>query len=88
LEASNAAGREIRDDINAYSEQLSPYFRTDFKLGIRMNYKKFAQAFYFDVRNVTNQQNVFSESYSTRSKQVTTRYQTGFFPIFLYQVWF
>ncbi len=88
LDASNAAGREIRDDINAYSEQLSPYFRTDFKLGIRMNYKKFAQAFYFDVRNVTNQQNVFSESYSTRSKQVTTRYQTGFFPIFLYQVWF
>ncbi|MEN9640760.1 MAG: hypothetical protein RLZZ262_2629 [Bacteroidota bacterium] len=88
IEASNAAGREVRDIENAYSEQLSPYFRTDFKVGIRMNYKKFAQAFYFDVRNITNHQNVFSESYSSRSKQVTTRYQTGFFPIFLYQVWF
>jgi hypothetical protein len=88
VDQSIASGREIRDDNNAFTQQLTPYFRTDFKLGVRMNYKKFAQAFYFDVRNVTNQQNVFSLSYNSRAQQVTTRYQTGFFPIFLYQIWF
>jgi hypothetical protein len=88
LDQSIAAGREIRDEQNAYSEQYTPYFRTDFKLGVRMNYKKFAQAFYFDVRNISNQQNVFLESYSSRSQKINTRYQTGFFPIFLYQIWF
>jgi hypothetical protein len=88
LDQSIAAGREIRDDEAAFSQQLTPYFRTDFKLGIRMNYKKFAQAFYFDIRNISNQQNVFNLGYNARNQQVTTHYQTGFFPIFLYQVWF
>jgi hypothetical protein len=88
LDQSIAAGREIRDEEHAFTQQLTPYFRADFKIGVRMNYKKFAQAFYFDVRNVSNQQNVFSQSYNSRAQQVTTRYQTGFFPIFLYQIWF
>ena len=53
-----------------------------------MNRAKFAQAFYFDIRNITNQQNVFSQSYNSRSEKIETIYQTGFFPIFLYNVWF
>lgn len=88
LEQSIASDQEIRDEAHAFSEQYSPYFRTDFKLGFRMNRAKFAQAFYFDIRNITNQQNVFSQSYNSRSEKIETIYQTGFFPIFLYNVWF
>ncbi|MFM9984174.1 MAG: carboxypeptidase regulatory-like domain-containing protein [Flavobacteriales bacterium] len=88
LEQSIASGEEIRDEAHAFSEQYTPYFRTDFKLGFRMNRAKYAQAFYFDVRNITNQQNVFSQSFNNRSERIETIYQTGFFPIFLYNVWF
>ncbi len=88
FEQSLAENQEVRDETNAFSEQYTSYFRTDFKIGFRMNRKKIAQAFYFDVRNVTNQENIFSQSFNNRSDQVETINQTGFFPIFLWQVWF
>ncbi|MFN0031885.1 MAG: carboxypeptidase regulatory-like domain-containing protein [Flavobacteriales bacterium] len=88
LGQSLAQNQEVRDDVHAFSQQYTPYFRTDFKLGFRMNRTKYAQAFYFDVRNVSNQQNVFNQSFNNRSDQIETIYQTGLFPIFLWQVWF
>jgi hypothetical protein len=88
LDESIAAFKEVRDLNNAYSEQYKPYFRADMKLGFRMNRSKYAQAFYFDIRNVTNSQNIFIQSFSSRNNQVSTVYQTGFFPIFLWQIWF
>jgi hypothetical protein len=88
LEASRAQDREIRDESRAFEEQFTPYFRTDFKIGIRQNFKKFAHAFFFDVRNVTNQQNVFMYSYSRTTNDLRTTFQTGFFPIALYTVYF
>ncbi len=88
IDESLTQGREIRDQKNAFSEQYTPYFRTDMKLGFRMNRKKLAQAFYFDIRNITNQQNVFIQNYNNRTGEIRTTYQTGFFPIFLWQLWF
>jgi outer membrane receptor protein involved in Fe transport len=88
MDESIAAHKEIRDLNNAYSEQYKPYFRTDMKLGFRMNGSKIAQAFYLDIRNVTNNQNVFVENFNNRNNKVETVYQTGFFPIFLWQLWF
>ncbi len=88
LGQSLSENQEVRDDVHAFSEQYTAYFRTDFKLGFRMNRTKYAQAFYFDVRNISNQQNVFNQSFNNRTDEVETIYQTGFFPIFLWQVWF
>jgi hypothetical protein len=53
-----------------------------------MNGARVAQAIYFDVRNVTNHDNIFMETFNARSNRINTVYQTGFFPIFLYQIWF
>jgi hypothetical protein len=88
LDESIAQHKEVRDLGNAFSEQYKPYFRADFKIGFRMNRKGFAQAFYFDIRNVTNNQNVFIQNFNNRSNEINTTYQTGFFPIFLWQFWF
>ncbi len=88
LEASRAAGEEIRPEELSYGAQYDPYIRFDFKIGYRMNFKKFAQSIAFDIRNITNQQNVFMSNYSTRSGEIETTYQTGFFPVFLYSVYF
>lgn len=88
LEASQLQDREIRDESRAFEEQYTPYFRADFKIGVRQNFKKFAHAFFFDVRNVTNQQNIFTYGYSRTTNDIRTTYQTGFFPIALYTVYF
>jgi hypothetical protein len=88
LDESIASREEVRDESRAFSGQYDAYFRTDIKAGFRLNGARFAQAFYFDVRNVTNHENIFMETFNARSNKVNTVYQTGFFPIFLYQVWF
>ncbi|MFY7707519.1 MAG: carboxypeptidase regulatory-like domain-containing protein [Flavobacteriales bacterium] len=88
LEASIAQSEEVRVDTEAFSKQYDPYARFDFKLGYRINHKRFAQAFAFDVRNVTGRENVFLQSFNNRSGEIETSYQTGFFPVFLYSVYF
>lgn len=90
LDASNINEIEILDDANAFSEQYDPYFRWDLKLGIKLNNtkRKFSQAFYLDVQNVTNNQNIFRKSYNRNTNQVNEIYQIGFFPNFIYKVEF
>ena len=88
IDESIAQNKEIRDLKNAFSAQYKAYFRTDMKIGFRMNRTKMAQAFYFDIRNITNQQNVFIQNFNRRNDKIDTTYQTGFFPIFLWQIWF
>ncbi len=88
LEASRLADVEIRDESQAFSQQYDPYFRIDVKVGFRQNFKKFSQAFFFDVRNVTNHQNIFTYGYSPSTNDIRTTYQTGLFPIMLYTIYF
>lgn len=88
LTASIAAGEQVLVPDQAFEKQYPAYARWDFKIGYRINHKKFAQSFAFDVRNVTNRQNIFLESYNNRSKEIETTYQIGLFPVFLYTVYF
>lgn len=88
LEASRLAGEEIRPESLSFTEQYDPYIRLDFKIGFRMNFKKFAQSWAFDIRNVTNHENVFMQSYSTATGNIKTSYQTGLFPVLLYTLYF
>ena len=88
LEASNIEGSEVRMTDKNNSEQYEAYFRTDFKVGFRMNGAKISQSFSLDIRNVTNQKNVFLQNYNSANGEVETVYQTGFFPIFLYNIYF
>ncbi|MEZ4798913.1 MAG: carboxypeptidase-like regulatory domain-containing protein [Flavobacteriales bacterium] len=88
LEASIAAGEEVRPDDLAYSEQYTPYARWDVKVGFKKNHKKFAQSIALDIRNVTGRENIFMQSYNARTKEIETTYQTGFFPVVLYSVYF
>jgi phi13 family phage major tail protein len=88
LEASIAAGEEIRTEDLSYTKQYDPYARWDFKIGYKLNHKKFAQSIALDIRNVTGRENIFLQSYNDRSKEVETTYQTGFFPVVLYSVYF
>ncbi len=88
LDASIAAGQEIRDDEQRFEAQFDPYFRPDLKIGFRQNGKGFSQTFSVDLQNFTNSRNEFSKSFNEESGEIRTTYQRGFFPDVRYQILF
>ena len=89
LEASGVIGHE-QLSTEAYSAFYPNYFRLDFKLGYTLNSrtKKLSQSISLDLQNITNNKNVFSQSYDDRSQSISTTYQLGFFPNFIYKIQF
>jgi hypothetical protein len=88
LEASELEGQEVRFDDLAFSEQYAPYLRWDVKLAFQSNGKKISQQWAVDVRNVTNNKNIFLEQYNSRTNEIQTRYQIGLFPVVLWTIYF
>jgi CarboxypepD_reg-like domain/TonB-dependent Receptor Plug Domain len=90
LEASQAAGREVLLENQAYSLHLDNYFRWDVKIGMRLNSskRKLSQTFFLDFQNVTNNKNIFAMRYNEARQEVGTTYQIGFFPDLMYRVEF
>lgn len=90
LEASREAGFEVLFDDLAFSERQEAYFRWDIKFGIQINSptKKLSHRFYFDIQNVTNNENIFVQRYNRQTNEVNEIFQIGFFPDFMYRVQF
>ncbi|MCB0706067.1 MAG: TonB-dependent receptor [Saprospiraceae bacterium] len=90
LEASKIADREILQTENAFAEQYDPYFRWDAKVGFKFNStkRKLSHHFYFDIQNVTNNDNIFARRYNRQTNEVNEVYQLGFFPDFMYRIQF
>ena len=72
----------------AYSEQFPDYFKTDIKIGFRLDGKKVSQLWEFYVENVTNHKNPLNQSYSKSKNEIVTVYQLGLFPLFNYRIYF
>ncbi|MEI6088842.1 MAG: TonB-dependent receptor [bacterium] len=89
VEASNSLGHE-QLSTDSYSAFYANYFRLDFKVGytLNSNSKKLTHTFALDLQNITNNKNVFSQSYDNRNKSISTTYQLGFFPNFTYKLQF
>ncbi len=89
VQASDIYGREVRS-TEVYSARYSNYFRMDVKIGYTLNSskRKVSQSFSLDLQNVTNNKNVFSQSYDSHRKSINTTYQLGFFPNFTYKLQF
>lgn len=81
FEKSQAFGQAVFRENEAFTEQQDPYFRTDFRVAYRKEYKKSTLEFALDLQNVTNNQNIFAQSYNPRTNRVVTEYQQGFFPV-------
>lgn len=90
LAASQAAGFEIRDEANAFSEQYDAYLRLDLKFGFKFNSKKkkSSHQFYVDLQNITDNSNVFSRDFNRVTQQVNQIDQIGFQPDFGYRFQF
>ncbi|WP_299530980.1 TonB-dependent receptor [Ulvibacterium sp.] len=90
LEASQQAGFEILQEDIAFSQQYDGYFRWDVKFGLKINSrnKKSSHQFYFDLQNVTANENIFVRRYNRLTNQVDQVDQIGFFPDFGYKFQF
>ena len=90
LEASQLAGFEILREDEAFSQQLDDYFRWDVKFGIKINSKnkKRSHQLYFDLQNITANENIFTRRYNRLTNQVDRVDQIGFFPDFGYKFQF
>ncbi len=90
LQASIAAGEDRYNWNAAYEKRHKDYFRTDVRIGFKMNSKKrkLTQEWAVDLQNVTNYKNIFNESFNPQTGKTYTVYQQGFMPMMLYRIIF
>lgn len=81
-------GEEERIWEDAYKNKYNDYFRTDFRIGIKNNKRKFSQEWGLDIQNVTNHQNLFMESLDLQKGETYKVFQQGFYPMMLYRIQF
>jgi hypothetical protein len=81
LARSAAEGRSVYDVSRAYSQKQDDYFRADLKVGYRREMRRSTLELAVDFQNLTNHQNIFSESYDKKSGKLVRNYQQGFFPV-------
>jgi hypothetical protein len=72
----------------SFSEQHSDYIRMDLRLSFRTNMGKTDQEWAIEIQNLTNRQNIFQQVWDPVNKKLKTDYQQGFFPMFLYRIYF
>ena len=75
--ASLAANRNIYYDEQAFSQRFPDYWRTDFKLGYKMNGKRITVEWSLEITNIFNQKNVFSQTFNRKSGASYFTYQLG-----------
>ena len=88
LAASQAIGDEVYRTDLAYSLRQTGYFRTDFRIAYRKEYRRSTLEFSLDLQNLTNNQNIFNQTYDRRSNRIVSNYQQGFFPVPLFRYTF
>jgi len=88
FDESLAKAEEVRDWSKSFNERYDDYFRTDIRLGFRINHRKFSQEWAIDLQNITGYKSIFLESYDQKNNEVYQIYQQGFVPMFLYRVQF
>jgi len=90
LEASQTNGFEILQEDLAFSDQAKKYFRWDLKFGIKINSKtkKRSHQIYFDLQNLTANENLFTRRYNRLTNEINEVNQIGFFPDFGYKYQF
>ncbi len=86
VEASIRSGNEERDWNRAYENKYDDYFRTDLRIGLKKNNKRYNQEWGVDLQNLTGFQSIFMQGFDPEKAEVYTVYQQGFYPMFLYRI--
>ncbi len=79
--ASKKRGYAVYTESKAWSEKQNPYFRMDFRIAYRKEYKRSTLEYSLDFQNLTGNQNIFLQNYNPRTNTIVNQYQQGFFPV-------
>lgn len=82
------AGYAIYQEHKAFSQQNPAYFRTDIRLSMQWNRKRFTSIVSLDVQNVSNRLNVYGEWFDPQKQKIVTTYQNGLIPVLNYKIEF
>jgi hypothetical protein len=85
IAASQLAGETVYRRDEAYSVQQNNYFRADFKISFKKEYRKSTMEFSLDLQNITNNKNIFDQNFDRNTGKLVTNYQQGFFPVPLFR---
>lgn len=88
LEESRRLEEEVRDYSRAYENNYDDYFRTDLRIGFKINGNRVSQEWGLDLQNITGFQSIFTEGYDAEKDEIYTTYQQGFMPMMLYRIQF
>ena len=85
---SEERGFTIYTSNGAFEERSAPYFRIDLRLNLKLNGKTTSQEWAIDFQNLTNHKNIFNQTFNKTTGEVEYTYQNGFYPMFLYRIYF
>ncbi len=88
IEESQLESRTEYDWSQAYQNQFDPYFSLDLRISFKMNLKKLDQEWALEIKNLTDNKNVFQQTYDPVENRIKVDYQQGFFPVILYRIRF
>ncbi len=88
LNQSIIEGETVFVNSEAFSQQYDPYFRTDFKIGFRLDMKRISQEWLIDFQNITNRVNIFEQFFNPATGTIDQRNQLGLFIIPQYRILF
>jgi CarboxypepD_reg-like domain len=88
LDASRQEGKAIYLDAQAFTKRYNNYFRTDFKIGYRLDMKRISQEWVLDVQNIFNNENIYEEFYNPQTGNIDNRNQLGLLIIPQYRILF
>ncbi|MBN1769384.1 MAG: TonB-dependent receptor [Prolixibacteraceae bacterium] len=83
---SRIRGEEVRDWGRAFDNRYGDYFRTDLRIGFKLNGQRISQEWGLDLQNITGYQSIFMEGYDVSKNEVYKTYQQGFMPMMLYRI--
>jgi hypothetical protein len=88
LEASIEEGMDVRDWSRAYEKRFDDYFRTDLRIGLKLNSRNYSMEWAIDFQNLTGYQSIFMEVFDAEKEEIYQIYQQGFYPMVLYRIHF
>jgi len=65
------------DDENAFANKYKDYFRTDMRIALRQNARRFSIEMALDFQNLLNTKNIFAQQFNTKTGETDYTYQLG-----------
>jgi hypothetical protein len=73
--------KQMFNNDKAYDIKLKDYFRTDFRIGFKLNKFGMTEEWAIEITNLFNNQNIYGEKFNTKTGTGSYTYQAGFMMI-------